>query len=171
MRSGTNPGGCRCPSNAWASRPNIPRPRRRRPIFDHSLPVPSVPYPASAGFFVGYSQRYGTTAIPSISMKSTVVAFRSSPPLQFTTSLFYGIGRRSHRLRPFAFYGLPIFQWSITVKKQRKSKQPAPASPETNKSGHPDPLDDIARRIAVLIVKQHRYLVGPEKAPRRARRQ
>ena len=49
------------------------------------------------------------------------------------------------------------------MKKPLKSKKPAHASPEAAASGQPDPLDDIARRIAVLLVKQHRYLLAQER--------
>ena len=48
------------------------------------------------------------------------------------------------------------------MKKQPKSKQPAHAPPEAKAVRQPDPLDDIARRIAVLLVKQHRYLLAQE---------
>ena len=36
---------------------------------------------------------------------------------------------------------------------------------EERPAGLPAPLEDIARQIAVLIVKQHRYLLAHEEKP------
>ena len=53
------------------------------------------------------------------------------------------------------------------MKKQPKSKQSTNTPPEATAAGQPDPLDGIARRIAVLIVKQHRYLLAQERKKQR----
>ena len=48
------------------------------------------------------------------------------------------------------------------MKRQPKSKNTVNTPLATKAIGQPDPLDDIARRIAVLLVKQHRYLLAQE---------
>ena len=53
------------------------------------------------------------------------------------------------------------------MKKHLKSNQPVHTPPEAKAPVTPDPLDDIARRIAVLIVKQHRYLLAQERKKQR----
>ena len=48
------------------------------------------------------------------------------------------------------------------MKKQPRSKKSGNTPLAAKATGQPDPLDDIARRIAVLLVKQHRYLLAQE---------